>query len=221
MNHQAIQLLTEIRDEFEDQNMKIVISGCIGPRSDGYRPGILMDEDEAEHYHRRQIETVAETEADMVTALTMTYTEEAIGIVRAAQSVGLPVVISFTLETDGILPCGQSLQAAIEQVDAATKDGTAYYMINCAHPTHFEEVIESDSPWVSRIRGLRANASRLSHAELNEADELDDGNPLELASQYFALHKKMDNLNVMGGCCGTDHRHIEEICKACLPKIIA
>lgn len=221
INHQAIELLVEIRNEYEDQHTKILISGCIGPRGDGYRLEAMMNMDEAERYHRTQIETLAETEADMVTALTMTYAEEAAGVVRAAQTAGMPVVISFTVETDGRLPSGMSLGKAIEQVDTATNYGPTYYMINCAHPTHFGDVIAGDDPWIQRIRGLRANASRLSHAQLDEAEELDDGNPVELGEQYFELHNKMDNLNVFGGCCGTDHRHIEEICKICLPQQVA
>lgn len=220
MNRQAIKMLVEIRDEFEDPKSTIVISGCIGPRGDGYRPSALMTADEAERYHRTQIGVFASTEADMVTALTMTYAEEAIGIVRAAQSVGLPVVISFTVETDGRLPSGESLEEAIKQVDAATNNGPAYYMINCAHPTHFGDVIADGDPWTRRIRGLRANASRLSHAELDKAEELDDGNPVELGEQYFSLHRGLGNLNVLGGCCGTDQRHVEEICKACALQLV-
>jgi len=220
IHHQAIALLAEIRDEFEYQNSKIVISGCLGPRGDGYNPKSMMSVADAEKYHRTQIETLAETQTDMITALTMTYPEEAIGIVRAAQAAELPVVISFTVETDGRLPNGQMLGEAIEQVDAATDFGPAYYMINCAHPTHFENTLRADQPWIQRIRGLRANASSLSHAELDEAEVLDDGNPRELGSQYLALKNMLNNLNVMGGCCGTDHRHIEEIAKACAPQLV-
>jgi len=218
MNRQAIDLLSNIRDDFEDEKTQIVISGCIGPRGDGYNPTSMMSAAEAEAYHAWQMAVMAETETDMVSALTMTYAEEAIGVVRAAQAVGLPVVISFTVETDGRLPSGQTLKDAIEQVDAETNDGPAYYMINCAHPTHFERTLTIDEPWVQRIRGLRANASCLSHAELDEAKELDDGNPVELGSQYRALQEKLRNLNIFGGCCGTDHRHIEAIAEACVPQ---
>jgi len=213
-NQQAIELLDEIRAEYEDVNTKMVISGCIGPRGDGYNPSDFMTEEEAERYHKVQIETFSATNTDMVTAITMTYFEEAVGITRAAKSLGMPVVISFTVETDGKLPSGQSLKDAIQKVDEATSNYPAYYMINCAHPTHFENVLVENEPWLHRIRGLRANASTLSHAELDEAEELDDGSPSELSSQYKELRNKLSNLNVLGGCCGTDHRHIEEIIKA-------
>lgn len=153
----------------------------------------------------------------MVTAITMNYVEEAIGITRAAQAANIPVVISFTVETDGHLPTGQPLKEAIQQVDRETHNGVVYYMINCAHLTHFASTVAVDEPWLDRIHGLRANASTKSHAELDEAEELDDGNPYELGKQYRALKAKLKNLNVLGGCCGTDDRHIEAICQACLP----
>ena len=144
----------------------------------------------------------------MVCAVTMTYADEAVGIARAAAEAGLPAAISFTLETDGRLPSGQGLGEAIEQVDAETGGAPAYYMINCAHPTHFEDAIESGAPWAKRIRGLRANASTKSHAELDEAEELDEGDPDDLGPRYAALRDRLPNLNVLGGCCGTDHRHV-------------
>ena len=216
-NRKAIRLLEEIRSELANEKIEVVISGCLGPRGDGYSPAHTMSDRDAEAYHREQVETFADTAADMVTAITMNYVEEAIGIARAAESAGMPVVISFTVETDGRLPTGQTLRAAIEQVDAATSGYPSYYMINCAHPTHFEHVLAEAEPWAQRIRGLRANASRKSHAELNESPELDVGDPVELGMQHARLKQRLPQLNVLGGCCGTDHRHVEQIAAACLP----
>jgi S-methylmethionine-dependent homocysteine/selenocysteine methylase len=215
VNRQAIALLHDIRQSNETAH-PIVISGCIGPRGDGYIPANAMTADEAQHYHQRQIETFRDADADLVTAITMNYVEEAIGITRAAQAAGMPVVISFTVETDGRLPTGQSLKETIAQVDRETHHAPTYYMINCAHPTHFADVLVAE-PWLDRIRGIRANASTKSHAELNEAESLDEGNPVELGSHYRELKSKLRNLTVLGGCCGTDDRHIAAICKACLP----
>lgn len=214
-NRQAIQLLEEIRDEVENEQTRVVISGCVGPRGDGYVPTEVMTAHEAEEYHRAQIATFAETAADMVCALTLNYVQEAVGITRAAQQAKMPIGISFTVETDGRLPTGETLQSAIEAVDQATSGYPCYYMINCAHPTHFVQVLEADEPFVQRIHGLRANASRMSHAELNEAPELDIGDPVELGSQYAALRRRLGALNVLGGCCGTDDRHVEQIAAAC------
>ena len=217
VNRKAIQMLEEIRKDYETEQRPVIISGCIGPRGDGYVPDNVMSAQEAEAYHWAQIETFAISAADMVTAITMNYVEEAIGIARAAQRANIPVVISFTVETDGNLPTGQSLKSAIERVDEATSGYPVYYMINCAHPTHFEQVVAEGGEWLERIRGLRANASQRSHAELNEAPDLDIGNPIELGKQYASLKKYLSRLNVMGGCCGTDHRHVEQIAEACVP----
>ena len=153
----------------------------------------------------------------MVTAITMNTVEEAIGVARAAYAAGMPSVISFTTETDGRLPTGQPLKDAIEEVDAETDEAPAYYMVNCAHPSHFAEALNADEPWTRRIRGLRANASRCSHAELDAATALDDGNPVELGSEYRAILARLPHINVLGGCCGTDHRHVEAIARACAP----
>ena len=218
VNNRAVRLLQEIRSEYETDRMPIVISGCIGPRGDGYIPDTAMSAIEAEAYHQIQIATFANTAADLVTAMTINYADEAVGIVRAAKHANMPIVISFTVETDGNLPTGQPLGDAIKQVDDATSRYPAYFMINCAHPSHFARVLPGNEPWATRIRGLRANASKMSHAELNEAPELDAGNPVELGQAYAALRKQqLKHLNVMGGCCGTDHRHIEQIALACLP----
>jgi S-methylmethionine-dependent homocysteine/selenocysteine methylase len=176
-----------------------------------------MSDTEAESYHSHQIGIFRETDADLVTAVTITNSPEASGIVRAPRKAGLHVVISFTVETDGHLPTGQSLEDAIAVVDAATDNATAYFMINCAHPTHFDSAITTSQPWVTRLRGIRANASKLSHAQLNEAPDLDDGSPHELGAQYADLLRRHPHFNVLGGCCGTDHRHIEEIARACKP----
>jgi S-methylmethionine-dependent homocysteine/selenocysteine methylase len=188
----------------------------MGPRGDGYIPSALMTADEAERYHAPQIEAFRDAQADMVAAFTLNYPAEAIGITRAAQKVAMPVAISFTLETDGHLPDGQPLTEGIQQVDSATDHGPAYYLINCAHPTHFESALAARKPALDRIRGIRANASRRSHAELNEATELDDGNPAELALQYSQLRRRLPQITILGGCCGTDARHVEAICKSCL-----
>ncbi len=210
VNRDAIALMEEIRADHADLPY-VVISGCIGPRGDGYRVGDAMTAEEAEAYHSRQVAVLAGTAADMVAAFTMTYADEAVGITRAARRAGMPVAISFTLETDGHLPSGQPLGEAIAQVDAATDGGPDYYMINCAHPTHFAHVLADAPAWAQRIRGLRANASTRSHAELDEATELDAGDPHDLGARYRALRRLLPNLTVLGGCCGTDHRHVAAI----------
>ena len=209
-NESAVRLVADLRHSHETTATPIVLNGAIGPEGDGYNPESFMNAEQAEAYHRAQIETFARSQLDMVTAVTMTYAEEAIGITRAAVSAGIPVVISFTVETDGRLPSGMSLADAIRLTDRETGNAPLYYMINCAHPTHFQQVLEADGDWKTRIRGVRANASCKSHAELDEATELDDGDPKAFGGEYRELARVLPNLNVVGGCCGTDHRHIGE-----------
>lgn len=218
VNRRSVAMLEEIRAEYQAEDISVVISGCIGPRGDGYVPTELMSAAQAEDYHGPQVETFAGTAVDLVTAITMNYVEEAVGLARAAKNVELPVVISLTVETDGRLPTGQSLGDAIKQIDAATGGYPSYFMINCAHPSHFSPVVDGDQPWKDRIHGLRANASKMSHAELNEALELDAGDPVALGRDYAMLKgRHLKYLNVFGGCCGTDHRHIDQMALACLP----
>lgn len=212
INRRAITLMEEIREPLAAAGTPVVISGCIGPQGDGYDPEELLSVGAARDYHSAQIETFAGTAADMVTAVTMTHVEEALGIAEAASAAAIPVAIAFTVETDGRLPTGQALGDAIEQVDAETDGVVAYFMVNCAHPTHFADVLDGD--WVGRIHGLRANASTMSHAELDEAEELDDGDPADLGRLYASLAGSLPNLNVVGGCCGTDVRHVRAISEA-------
>jgi homocysteine S-methyltransferase len=220
-NRTAIGLMLEVRDDNETPNSPMVISGNIGPRGDGYRPDARMSPDAARRYHGVQIETFAETDADVVSAFTMNYIGEAVGIVHAARDAGMPVVISFTVETDGRLPSGDSLADAIRRTDDATGGYAAYYMINCAHPTHFEAALDANSDWARRLRGARANASCRSHAELDEAPDLDIGDPIALGNAYADLLARHPQICVIGGCCGTDHRHVAEMARACLSPVHA
>jgi S-methylmethionine-dependent homocysteine/selenocysteine methylase len=190
-----------------------LLSGCIGPRGDGYQPAFRMSVEEAAGYHANQIAVFAETRVDLVTALTLNYMDEATGIAVACKNTGLPVVISFTLETDGKLPGGESLKEAITGVDRLSGHYPAHYMINCAHPSHFNSVLRETGDWKTRIGGIRANASAKSHAELDNSTELDAGDKAALAMEYHSLMEILPNLRVVGGCCGTDHTHLQQVCE--------
>ncbi|MEQ8849722.1 homocysteine S-methyltransferase family protein [Botrimarina sp.] len=214
VNERAIEFLSSYRDE-QPADIPMPISGCVGPRGDGYVPDSGMTADQAAEYHRTQIEALAATDADLISALTLNYVEEAIGVARAAASAGVPSAISFTVETDGRLPTGQPLGDAIQQVDEETDAAPAYYMINCAHPAHFADTLDPSAPWAARLKGLRANASMLSHAELEEATELDEGDPADLGRRMADLRQRLAGLSVVGGCCGTDHRHLAAIADRC------
>ncbi len=211
INHNAVRFMAQIRDNFLLRNRQtVVLNGVVGPCGDAYRPESRLSSEMAEEYHLEQLTWLSETDVDMVTAMTFTQSEEAIGFVRAAQKRHLPSVVSFTVETNGVLPTGESLQQAIESVDAQTQQGPAYFMINCAHPTHFSSVLK-DQKWLRRIGGLRCNASQLSHDKLDQARELDAGDPEELAQQNMDLLERMPWMHVLGGCCGSNLAHVVAI----------
>lgn len=215
-NQRAVAMMWRLADEYAALGVPGVVAGNVGPRGDGYVVGDTMTAAEAEAYHAAQVATFAEAGVDMVTSMTFTYAAEAAGLAAAAKAAGLPCHIAFTVETDGRLPSGEGLGEAIETVDRQTGAAPVYYMINCAHPAHFEDTVAAGGAWRHRIRGLRANASRMSHAELDACDSLDEGNPEELGRDYRRLRTHLPNLNVFGGCCGTDHRHVAAISDACL-----
>ncbi|MEO9296982.1 homocysteine S-methyltransferase family protein [Devosia alba] len=217
VNMAAIRFSRTVAEGFHLAGVPTVVSGAIGPRRDAWQYDDAMSVDEAMAYHADQVAAFAAAGADLVTAYTLTNTPEAIGIARLAEAAGLPCVLSFTLETDGHLPGGKNLGTAIGEVEAATGGSPAYYMINCVHPIHFASTIRHAGAWVDRIGGLRVNASMKSHAELDESETLDIGDWQDLAQRYQRLLPLLPNIRVIGGCCGTDHRHIGAICHHCLP----
>ena len=212
INRKAVEMMNDLR-EGSANNDAILISGCIGPRGDGYRPETTMTAEDSRAYHTEQIGILASAGVDLVSAMTMTHVGEAAGIARAAAEAGVPAVISFTVETDGKLPSGMSLADAIGETDAQSPTPPAYYMINCAHPTHFiDRIAEADgAAWTERIGGIRANASAKSHAELDESTELDRGDIDEFCLGHIRLRDLLPNLNVLGGCCGTDAEHVRKL----------
>ena len=216
INRTATAFVADVRDRLETDDLPIVLNGLIGPSGDAYAPDTVPTTEEAFAIHAPQIRELGRAGVDMVSAMTLTHVSEAMGIAYAAKEIDLPVVIAFTVETDGCLPSGQSLESAINEVDAETNEAPLYYMINCAHPDHFGPVFSDGGAWLNRIGGLRTNASRLSHEELEAAEELDSGNPSELSRLHVPLLELLPNVRVLGGCCGTDHRHVE-----CLAHVAA
>ncbi len=212
VNQRAAEFMLALRAAETDGT--VVVSGCVGPRGDAYTDLGPASADEALAYHRPQVEVLAGSGVDLLTALTLTNVAEAIGFVRAASEQSMPAVVSFTVETDGRLPSGMTLADAIEVVDAETDTAAAYFMINCAHPDHFAPVLTGSATSLGRVRGIRANASRQSHAELDDSTELDDGDPTEFGGQLAVLRSAHGQISVLGGCCGTDARHIAAIAAA-------
>ena len=210
LNHEAVVFANGLRDKWAGRGAigPILVNGVVGPAGDGYAPEFVHTPEGAQAIHTPQIQAFAEAGVDFVSAITLTHVGEAVGIARAARDAGLPVVISFTVETDGKLPTGQTLGEAIAETDAATGWAPIYYMVNCAHPDHFSGALAEGEAWLQRIGGVRANASRMSHEELDNSETLDDGDPKEFGHLHLEIAEALPNLRVLGGCCGTDHRHV-------------
>lgn len=217
-NTKAVRLFLELKKEWLEKydldKDDILVSGCVGPKGDGYQVGDLLSAKEYKEYHLPQLKVLKDAGADLLSGITLNNVEEALGMVQAAKEIHAPIVISFTVETDAKLPSGMDLTEAISIIDKATGSYVSYYMINCAHPTHFEKLFQGEGKRkaeLQRVKGIRANASKMSHAELDDAEELDDGNPNELGKEIASLCRLHPAFNVLGGCCGTDVRHIQSI----------
>ena len=217
LNAEAVHLLRNLRDA-NPALTSATVSGNLGPRGDGYVPSAAMTADEARAYHARQIASLVDAGSEVITVLTLNYADEGLGIALAARAAGSPVIVSFTVETDGSLPDGSDLASAIQFIDEQTDGYVSFFGLNCAHPTHMAPAVASGDTWTSRIGAVRANASKLSHAELDALDTIDAGEPSELASDYNELRSLLPNLTIFGGCCGTDVRHVSAIANVVAPQ---
>jgi S-methylmethionine-dependent homocysteine/selenocysteine methylase len=200
VNRAAVELVRSAADS----EVPVRISGVVGPRGDGYvAAGHLADE--AADYHRPQIASLSSAGVDVVHAMTLSEVAEAAGVVQAARDVGVDVGVSFTVETDGCLPDGTPLRTAIESADVLAP--ADWYGVNCAHPTHVRPALDG-GPWQERLRCLRPNASTLTHAELDVMEELDEGDLDLLVTSTADLLALLPSVTTLGGCCGTDARHV-------------
>lgn len=210
INIRGIEFYKDFAREYDSPDTPMLVGGVIGPRGDAYNVGRTPNAAEAEDYHSEQILTFKKAGADIVSALTFSSTEEAVGIARAAKAADIPVVISFFVAKGGRLNGGETLEEAITKVDAATGNAPAYYMINCTHPTEFEPAL-TDGAWTERLGGFMPNAVAMETLDLCKLGHLEDGDPKELGGQMATLARRFPHIHVWGGCCGTDGRHIGQI----------
>jgi len=213
IQHRIINFLTDLKIEFDGKVSDVVITGGIGPRGDAYGTGGNISEAEAEDYHSVQLSTLKDTDADMAVALTFNNIPEAVGIVRAATKIGIPIGISLTLNTESRLSSGPSLREAIEAIDENTDEGAAWYGTNCSHPLEFEPAISEEGAWRQRLRLIRPNAAKMEKISLCKLGHLEDGDPIELGAQMGDVASRFPSVDIIGGCCGTDERHLNEIAK--------
>ncbi|MEL7344987.1 MAG: homocysteine S-methyltransferase family protein, partial [Pseudomonadota bacterium] len=206
-------LLRDWAEPFEDRLAGLYVFSYIGPRGDAYGTGGAITADEAEKYHTTQLVSVRDSVADGAMAATFNNIPEAVGLARAAKALGVPLGISLTLTSDGVLRSGPSLKEAIEDIDKQTGDARPdFYMVNCAHPTEFGPSLVNE-PWLQRIRGFVPNAVAMEKVALCKLGHIEDGDPVELGGQLAELAGKYPWMDIWGGCCGTGAPHLLEIAK--------
>lgn len=207
----CIDLLREFAKPFEPELPDVLIVGIVGPRGDAYSLNRTITAAEAEDYHSTQLATLKRAGVDLVSAMTFNNTEEAIGVARAAAGLGLPLAISFTLDSTSRLKSGPTVRQAITTVDAATGDARPdFYGINCSHPHEFTPALEPGD-WMQRVRSFRPNAAMMEKQQLCQIGHLVDGDPQELGAQMGALARRYPHIDVWGGCCGTWDAHLDAI----------
>ena len=213
MQRRTIQFLDEMRAEYADRVTDVYIAACIGPRGDAYGTGGEITADEAEDYHSVQLHNLDGTAADMAVAATFNNIPEAIGVIRAAKGAGMPIGVSLTLTPEGRLRSGPTLREAVETVDEVTAGAAAWFGTNCSHPLEFEPAIADAGPWLDRLRYIRPNAAKMDKIALCSLGHLEDGDPEELGEQMGDVVRRLPRADIIGGCCGTDERHLSEIAR--------
>ncbi len=208
----SIAFLEEIRAAYAGQVPRFLISDAIGPRGDAYGTGGAITEAEAEDYHAVQLETLAGSAVDVIWPAAFNNVPEAIGVARAAQALGQRVAVSWSLASNGRLTSGPGLEEAVTRVDAAVPGGVAWHGINCSHPVEFAHALTGGA-WQARLRCIRPNAVSMDKVALCKLGHLEDGDPAELGRQMGQVARQFPAMDVWGGCCGTDHRHLREIAR--------
>ncbi|WP_159590444.1 homocysteine S-methyltransferase family protein [Chelativorans xinjiangense] len=218
-NIAAIGFLREIAGDYRDQIPSLLIGGILGPRGDAYGLNRDITAESAEAYHAVQLETLKRTQVDFTCAMTFNNIPEAVGAARAAARIGVPLSVALTLDRTHRLKSGPTLGEAIAEIDAQTGlDAPDYYLVNCSHPLEYEPALD-DGAWTRRLRGVRPNASKMEKMELCKLNHLEDGHPVELATQLSNLHARYPHMDVFGGCCGTGDKHLREIAKSLRPRL--
>ncbi|MDJ0640581.1 MAG: homocysteine S-methyltransferase family protein [Paracoccaceae bacterium] len=207
VNRDAVALMEDVRRASGRDD--VLVSACIGPRFDPYADIPSMSAESARRYHSAQLAALKDTSVDLVTAYTFNRLSEAAGCISAARDIDMPIVMSLVVETDGCLADGTKLVDAVDAIDAETDGAALFFMVNCAHPLHFAEALDAHP----RLMGIVSNASSCSHAELDEAETLDEGDPEQLGRETAEIIRRNPSIRVFGGCCGTDMRHLASMAR--------
>jgi homocysteine S-methyltransferase len=214
INADCVRFLQSIRNTYDDYSKLMFIGGLMACRGDAYRPEEALTEPDAADFHKPQAAMLAESGVDYLMAATLPAVSEARGMAKTLSDLRIPYVISFVIRPDGTLLDGTPLHRAIDQIDSTTEHPPFFYLINCVHPSVFARGLGRETEISKSIRkrvlGLQANTSSRSPEELDGLEQLDGSDPDKFAEEMLDLHHQF-GIKVIGGCCGTDHRHIHAI----------
>lgn len=217
LNGDNTRFLAKLRDGSGDYARQVAICGLMSCRGDAYKPDEAMSADAAADFHAWQADALAAAGVDFLLAATLPALSEALGLARAQAATGLPYVISFVARREGTLLDGTPLSVAISTIDAAVTPRPLAYLVNCTHASIFRSALlneRNSSPLVKqRVIGLLANTAALSPEELNERTDLVEEAPAVFGRSVAALRSEL-GMKILGGCCGTDQRHIECLARA-------
>lgn len=212
VNGDNTRFLAELRNSYAVYAQQVAICGLMSCRGDAYRPAEAMTTQAAGGFHAWQADALAAAGVDLLLAATLPALSEALGLARAQAATGLPYLISFVARPEGTLLDGTPLNVAIASIDSAITPRPLAYLINCTHASIFRSAMRhqsNSSPLVrERVIGLLANTAALSPEELDDRHQLVEEVPETFGSSVSALHREL-GMKVLGGCCGTDQRHIE------------
>lgn len=202
--------------EKDPAHTELYLGGMMGCKGDAYKGTGALTANEAYEYHSWQAKLFAEAKVDFLYAAIMPTLPEAIGMAEAMAETGLPYIISLMIRTDGRMIDGTTIHTAIETIENSIEIKPIFYMTNCVHPANVGKALAWEFNRTelvrNRLKGIQANASPLTPEELDDCCEILSSEPTELAEEIMKLHKH-HGFQILGGCCGTDERHIEEIAK--------
>jgi homocysteine S-methyltransferase len=214
VNGDNFRFLDGIRKSYGHYANKIVICGLLSCRGDAYSQSEALTSNDAHEFHSWQANRLAETGVDFLLAATLPALSEATGLATALAATGKPYIISFVLRSEGTLLDSTPLKDAISIIDTDVNPTPIAYMANCTHASIFKSAmmhdINSSATVRKRVEGLLANTAALNPEELDDSEELVEEDPQIFGKSVASLHGEL-GLKILGGCCGTDGRHIDNL----------
>ncbi len=216
VNGDNFRFLDEIRKAYGEYARKIVICGLLSCRGDAYNQSEALTSNDAHAFHTWQANKLAEAGVDFLLAATLPALSEATGLAKALAATGKPYIISFVIRAEGTTLDGTPLKDAISRIDTDVNPRPIAYMSNCTHVSFFKTAMMHDAHSSSAVRkrvtGLLANTAAIKPEDLDDSEELVEEDPRTFGESVASLHGEL-GMKILGGCCGTDDRHIDHLAK--------